>query len=54
MSKGSRQRPKSISDKELKKEWDRIFNKPRLNTNKAKSFHELGLIDQLKKGQFNA
>lgn len=27
MSKGSRQRPKSISDKELKAEWDRIFNK---------------------------
>ena len=40
MSKGSKQRPKQISDEEMQRRWDLAFNKMRKSRNtKDKKYH---------------
>jgi hypothetical protein len=38
MSKGSKQRPKQISEEEMQRRWDKAFSKPKKNT-KDKRYH---------------
>lgn len=36
MSKGSAQRPTQVPDKQVRDNWDRIFNKPKKDSKKDK------------------
>jgi len=43
MSKGSKQRPKQISDKLLEAKWDRIFNRSLKKASKSDKPHHMNV-----------